>query len=224
MLYGFVPKWLEKIERRMGWIAIPNLAMLLVGLQVVGFFLILIDPKWWALLILDPRMVLQGELWRLIGFLAIPVSTSPLWMVIALYFLYFIVNGIESEWGALRTTFYVFVCLALTVAFAFIFDFEITNASYLGSTLFFAAAAIAPDYEILLFFILPVKLKWMAWLSLAFVALRFVAGTWLDRLYLLTVYANYLLFFGPYHWWQFKQWQRRRGFRQDYRGKDDDEE
>jgi hypothetical protein len=224
MLYGFTPKWLDKIERHARWLAIPNLALLLVGLQVVGFFLVLIDPRWWGLLVLDPRMVLQGELWRLIGFLALPVSVSPLWMVFALYFLYFIVNGIESEWGAFRTTFYVLVCLALTVVFSFIFDFPITSVSYVGSTLFFAAAAIAPEFEILLFFILPVKLKWLAWISLAFVVLRLVAGTWLDRLYLLTIYANYLLFFGPYHWWQFKQWQRRSKFKEQYRDRDNDEE
>ena len=222
MLYGFVPKWLDKIERKVGWLAVPNLAMPLVGFQVIGFFLVLIDRRWWELLVLDPRLVLQGELWRLIGFLALPVSTSPLWMVFALYFLYFIVNGIESEWGAFRTTFYVLVCVVLTIAFSFAFDFPIMSVSYVGSTLFFAAAAIAPEFEILLFFILPVKLKWMAWLSLAFVILRFAAGTWLDRLYLLTIYANFLLFFGPYYLWQFKQWQRRREFKQ--QDKDSDEE
>ena len=222
MLYGFVPKWLDKIERKVGWLAVPNLAMPLVGFQVIGFFLVLIDRRWWELIVLDPRLVLQGELWRLIGFLALPVSTSPLWMVFALYFLYFIVNGIESEWGAFRTTFYVLVCVVLTIAFSFAFDFPIMSVSYVGSTLFFAAAAIAPEFEILLFFILPVKLKWMAWLSLAFVILRFAAGTWLDRLYLLTIYANFLLFFGPYYLWQFKQWQRRREFKQ--QDKDSDEE
>lgn len=224
MLYGFTPKWLDKIERRASWLAIPNLAMLLVGLQVVGFFAVLIDRRWWELLVLDPRMVLQGDLWRLIGFLALPVSTSPLWMVFALYFLYFIVNSIESEWGAFKTTFYVLVCVGLTIVFSFLFDFPITSVSYLGSTLFFAAAAIAPEFEILLFFILPVKLKWLAWINLVFVVLQFVAGTWLSRLYLLTIYANFLLFFGPYYWWQFKQWQRRSRFKQDRRGDDDNEE
>lgn len=223
MLYGFVPKWLERVERQMRWIGIPNLAAYLVGLQILGFLLVYVDQKWWELLYLDPALVLQGELWRLISFLAMPLSLHPIWMVFVLYFLYFIVNGIESEWGTFRTTFYVLVCVVLTVVFSFVFRWPIVSVAYLQSTLFFAAAAIAPEYEILLFLILPVRLKWLALVSLVFVALAFVQGMWLDRLYLLTIYANYLLFFGPYHWWQVKQWQRRRRFRQQYTERDEPE-
>ena len=222
MLYGFVPKWLDKIERRLGWLAIPNLGLLLISLQGLGFLLVLFDRKCWDMLVLDPRLVIQGELWRLVGFLALPVSTSPVWMVFALYFFYFIINGVESEWGAFKTTFYVLVSVVLTIAFSFAFDVRITSVSHLGTTLFFAAAAIAPEYEILLFFILPVKLKWLAWISFVFIVLQLVAGPWLLRLYPLMIYANFLLFFGPYYRWQFKQWQRRRGFKQQYRNSDEE--
>jgi hypothetical protein len=135
-------------------------------------------------------------------------------MFLALNFLYFIVNGVESEWGEFRTTFYVLVCAVLTIAFCFAFDYSMASPGYLESTLFFAAATIAPDYEILLLFVLPVKLKWLAWISLIFIGLAFLSGSWLDRLYLVVIYANYLLFFGPYYSWQLKQWQRRRKFRQ----------
>jgi hypothetical protein len=214
MLYGFVPKWLEKIERHARWLAIPNLALLLVGLQVLGFVLVYLDPKWWGLLVLEPRLVLQGELWRLISFLAVPFSPNPLWMFFALNFLYFIVNGVEDEWGEFRTTFYVLVSAVLTIGFCFAFGSSMASPGYLESTLFFAAATIAPECEILLFFILPVKLKWLAWVSLIFIGLAFVNGSWLDRLYLVVIYANYLLFFGPYYSWQLKQWQRRRKFKQ----------
>ena len=224
MLYGFVPKWLEKVERHARWLAIPNLALLLVGLQVAGFFLVLTDPKWRGLLVLDPHMVLQGELWRLISFLAVPYSENALWMFIALNFLYFIVNGVESEWGEFRTTFYVTVCVVLTVVFSLAFGWPMASPARLQSTLFFAAATIAPECEILLFFVLPVKLKWLAWVSLIFIGLAIVSGSWLDRLYLLVIYANYLLFFGPYYLWQFKQWQRRRGFKQQYRDSDEEQD
>ncbi len=87
----------------------------------------------------------------------------------------------------------------------------------LGSTLFLAAAAIAPDFEILLFFVLPVKIVWLAWLTAAFIVWRFINGSWLDRLYLLAIYSNYLLFFGPYHYGQLKQRYRRWNFKRQLR-------
>ena len=217
MLYGFVPKWLEKLERRMPWLAIPNIALYLVGLQVLGLLLVLSDPQAREVLVLDPHLVVKGEVWRLGSFLALPLSTSLLWTAFVLYFLYFIVNGIESEWGAFKTTFYILTSALLTIAFAFAFQVPITSVQHLELTLFLAAAAIAPDYEILLFFILPVKLKWLAWLTVAFIVWQFCLGSWLTKIYLLALYANYLLFFGPYHWWQLNQWIRRRKMRGQFR-------
>jgi membrane associated rhomboid family serine protease len=223
MLYGLAPKWLEKLERLVPGLAVPNLALYLVGAQVLGFVLVLFEPKSWEFLPLVPALVLHGEVWRLVSFLAVPLSMSPIWMVFVLYFLYFIVNGIENEWGSFKTTVYVLVCILLTVAFSFATGWTITTPAHLESTLFFAAATIAPEYQILLFFILPVKLKWVAWISLAYVAWAFAVGGWLERLYLTAIYANYLLFFGPYLAWQVKQWERRRQFKHAQRDEPDEE-
>src|ERR1700722_2767911 len=198
MLYGQTPKWIDWLDRRLPGFGIPNLALYLVGLQVCGFFLTMANPNAIYLLILDPYMVLRGEVWRLITFLAVPVTFNALWMVFALYFLYFIVNGIEAEWGEFRTTLYVLVAVLLTIAFSLIFWAPIYSTTKLGSTLFLAAATIAPEYQILLFFILPVKMKWLAWVSVAYIVFSLIVGSWLSRLYLLTMYVNYLLFFGPY--------------------------
>jgi hypothetical protein len=230
MLYGLVPRWLNDLERRMPWLGIPNLAMFLVGAQAVGFLLILYQPDAGTLLTLDPSMVLKGELWRLVTFLAVPMSGSVLWMVFVLWFLYFIVNGVEEEWGSFKATFYVLVCVLLTVGFAFALylltgEVLVVNyVSYLESTLFLAAAAIAPEYQILLFLVIPVKMKWLAWMAVAFIVYQFITDNWLMRLYLLTIYANYLLFFGPYHYWQVKQWLRRRQFAQQSTHTDDGDE
>lgn len=217
MLYGQTPGWLEKIERRMPGLGIPNLAAYLVGAQALGFLLVLFEPRAWDLLVLDPRMVLKGEVWRLVTFLALPLSTSWLWMVFVLYFIYFIVNGIEEEWGEFKTTFYVLVSLALTVGFSFVFMAPITNIAHFQSTLFLAAATIAPEYRILLFLVLPVKMKWLAWITLAYILWALAAGPWLDRLYLLTIYSNYMLFFGPYFIARLKQIHRREKFRRQTR-------
>ena len=110
---------------------------------------------------------------------------------------------------------YVLVAVLLTIAFSFAFDVRIGSIIELQSTLFLAAATIAPDYQILLFFILPVKMKWLAWVSVAFIIWSLIFNSWLGRLYLLVMYANYLLFFGPYFAGRLKAFRRRRKFQHD---------
>ena len=215
MLYGQTPKWIDRLERLMPGLGIPNLALYLVGAQALGFVLALVDPQKLDLLPLDPYWVLKGELWRLVTFLAMPLSTNVLWMVFVLYFLYFIVNGIEEEWGEFRTTLYVLVSVLLTIAFSFAFRLPIISVGPLESTLFLAAATIAPEYQILLFLVLPVKMKWLAWLAVAAIVWELIFGMWLERLYLLTMYANYLLFFGPYFAGRLKAYHRRKKFQRD---------
>ena len=211
------PKWLQVLERRFQWLAVPNIATFIVGLQFIGFVLVVSDPDWRWRLALIPESVLQGEIWRLITFLALPISLSPFWLLFVLWFLYFIVDGIENAWGAFRTTFYILISVLLTICFSLVFMVPITYVGDLESTLFLAAAALNPEYQILLFLVLPVKIAWLAWLTGAFVLWRFFTGSWLDRLYLLAIYSNYLLFFGPYHYWQVKQryrrWQLKRQFK-----------
>jgi len=211
------PKWLQVLERRFQWLAVPNIATFIVGLQFIGFVLVFSDSEWRWRLALIPESVLQGEIWRLITFLALPISLSPFWLLFVLWFLYFIVDGIENAWGAFRTTFYILISVLLTICFSLVFMVPITYVGDLESTLFLAAAALNPEYQILLLLVLPVKIAWLAWLTGAFVLWRFFTGSWLDRLYLLAIYSNYLLFFGPYHYWQVKQRYRRWQFKRQMR-------
>ena len=97
-MFNSDPKWLRFLERRIGWIAIPNIAILLITLQALGFIAINMNPGFAAILALIPEAVLQdGEYWRLITFLAMPLSNSVLWMFFVLWFLYFILGTLESE-------------------------------------------------------------------------------------------------------------------------------
>jgi membrane associated rhomboid family serine protease len=208
------PKWLQKLERYMPWLAIPRIAIILITLQAFGFFLVNTDPLWMQRLALLPDHVLVGhEWWRLVTFLALPLSLSPIWMIFACWFLYSILDWIENEWGAFKTTLYVGVSIILTIIFALVFNYPVWSVQEFNSTLFLAAAALFPDQEIRLYMVLPVKMKYMGWLSLAFFGYHLFAGDWLDRLFLITIYSNYFLFFGPQLISQVKDWKRRRDYR-----------
>jgi hypothetical protein len=211
------PRWLNRLERIFGWVAIPHIAVIFVTLQALGFLMLSADPIWLTRLALVPELVSVGEYWRLITFLALPVSMSLIWVIFSLWFLYFILNMIESEWGAFKTTLYVLVSILVTIGFSFTFDFPITNVSDFQSTLFLAAASLFPDYEIRLYFAIPVKMKWMAWLSIAFLFYKFFNSGSIGKLYLLAIYSNYLVFFGPAMLGQVKQWIRRENFKRKMR-------
>jgi hypothetical protein len=207
------PKWVRFLERRFSWIAIPNIAILFVTLQAFGFLFTLMDPIWVSRLALVPEAVRNGEYWRLVTFLALPLATSPIWIIFMLWFLYFIIDAIEQNWGAFKTTLYILISISLTIAFSFIFQYPVTQISGFESTLFLAAAALFPEMQVQLFMIVPVKMKWLAWLTLSFILYQLILGNWVDRIYLLSIYSNYLAFFGPAHINRIKQIIRRRKYR-----------
>jgi membrane associated rhomboid family serine protease len=208
------PAWLRTLSKKLNWLAIPNIAVIFLTLQVLGFFFVYSDPVWIERLCLIPQAVLRGEVWRLVTFLALPLSMSPIWMIFSLWFLYYILNSVESEWGAFKTTFYILVSIVLTLIFSFVFGYPVTSISDFVSTLFLATAALFPETEIMLFMVVPVKMKYLGWMTLGFLGLRLLQGTWIDRLYLVTIYSNYLIFFGPALIARAKQWQRRRKYNQ----------
>jgi membrane associated rhomboid family serine protease len=211
------PRWLDRLERRLGWVAVPNIAVLLVTLQALGFLCALSDPIWIERLALIPQLVLAGEAWRVLTWLAIPLSFSPIWLFFVLWFLYFILNLIENEWGAFKTTLYVLVSIVVTVAYSLAFGYPVLEASNFESSLFLASAALYPEMEVRLFFAIPVKVKWLGWLTGAFIIYRFAMGDWLDRFYLLAIYSGYLLFFGPAQLERARLAIRRRKFRSKFR-------
>jgi hypothetical protein len=215
MLDGQTPRWIDRLEQLMPGLGIPNLALYLCGAQALGFFIVLANPQALGLLVLDPYLVLHGELWRLVTFLAVPLTLSPLWMVFALWFLYFIINGIEQEWGEFHTTLYVLTAVLLTIMFAFAFGIWIADIRPLQSTLLFAAATIAPEFQIMLFLVIPFKLKWSAWIAAALLVYEFIVTPWPFRLYGPVMCVNYLLFFGPYFSGRLKAYQRRKKFQHD---------
>ena len=206
------PHWLQKLEKRFGAFAIPNLPIVMVGIQVFGLFVLYANAEGIQKMILYPDFVIAGQVWRLITFMAVPQVTNIIFALFVLWFLYFIVSTLEAEWGDFFTTVYILIAWLVSVGFSFVFNVPIWGMSEITSSLFLAVAVLFPEHEILLYCIIPVKMKWLAWLAVAYLIFRLITGSNLDRLYLMLIYMNYLLFFGSYHIGQFQALQRRRKF------------
>src|SRR6266513_864633 len=186
---------LDKLERRLGFLGIPGFMRIIVGFNALVFLLLRLNPGFRSVLELDPGQIRHGEVWRLITYIFLPQTDSFLWILLLLWFLWFIGEGLEQAWGAFRLTLYFFVGMIGTTAAAFFFGARFSN-SMLYASLFYAFARFYPDQVIYLFFVLPVKIKWVAWVSAAFLILGFAGGSNSYRMALIAALANYLIFFG----------------------------
>ena len=201
-----IERLLNRLERRFGEIYIPHFAYVLVGLKLVGLVLMRGNPQVYARLIFIPEKVLQGEWWRLLGFLCIPETSNLFWLFFELYLLVLFVNGLEQRWGAFRVNVYYLCGYVLSVSFSLLTGWTLGDASYLNRTLMLAFAALYPNFPLYLFFIISVPIKWLALLIWAWMAYTFITAPWMGRIFLLVIISNYLLFFGPSHWQSVKQY------------------
>ena len=189
--------WLDKVERKMRWFAVPNLMMLLSGLMLAVFLLELALPEEAVsqYLWLDWNAVRAGQLWRVLSFLILPPASSPFFLLFSLYFFCLMGNGLESQWGTSKFTLFYTVG-ALGTIIGSLFTGFATN-QYLNLSLFLAFAAIYPNYTVMVFFILPVKVKYLALLDVLLYLYLFFQIGWPERVALLLSLANVLLFFSP---------------------------
>lgn len=187
----------NRLEAKFGRWAIEGLIGYVVAAQAASYVLNQIFPGFAMAMVLDRKSVIAGEFWRCLTFLFFPPDTSPIWLIFALYLLYLYGSGLERAWGAFRFTLYYFLgALGTVLGALFIVSGPVTNI-YLNLSIFFAFAMVLPDFELLLFFILPVKIKYLAMLGSVPIFLGLYRGPWEIRISIMASLANFLIFFGP---------------------------
>jgi len=187
--------WLNKLERRLEPLAIPNITLYIVIAQVFVLLAVLLGQIQLSQLHLWPVLVTQGEVWRLFTFVAVPPSTGML-VAFALYLFYLYGNALEDYFGVVRYNLFLLVGYLLTVGLAFISPYAAATNLFLGGAVFLAFAFLNPDFTLNLFFILPVKIKWIALITWVFYGFTFIVGGATERLGVLAATGNFLIFFG----------------------------
>ena len=152
--------WVEKLDRKFGRYAIPNLTLLIVCGQLTGFFLGHIKPEQLEQWELVASRLQEGELWRLVTFPMVPPG-SGLLVLFGIYLFYLMGTALEHTWGTFRYNVYLLIAYLCTVAVSFLApELPMSNA-YIGGSVFLAFAWLYPEFQLLLMFILPVKIKWL---------------------------------------------------------------
>jgi hypothetical protein len=187
---------------------IPNLMRYIIfGTAVVYLLTVFAGYSAVSFLAFSWNGICHGELWRLVTFIFMPDYTSAnqiIWMIFFLYLYYMIGTTLEREWGTAKFNLYYLSGVLLTVIGGVISGLVtgsawIAGTSYVNLSMFFAFAMMYPDMQFLLFFIIPVKVKWLAWLDGAFFAIAILLSLFqLDVLgVLLPIIAllNFVVFF-----------------------------
>lgn len=187
--------WTDKLERRFGRLGIPNLInVILAGQLIAGLITLFFDknlPYW---LWLTSGDVLHGQLWRLVTFLFYPDWVYGLLGILNLLFYWWAGNALNQVWGDFKTTLYI--ALGVLGAWVSAFVLGYGDASGIFLSLFFAYAWMWPEQQVLLFGILPLKIKWLGWFELAMWVLQFLRSGPAGKLSLVLGLAGFLGFFG----------------------------
>ncbi len=205
-------RWLNKLERKFGKYAIPNLMNIIVfGMAIVFAIDTFINPEYQvnlsSLLYFDRDLIWSGQIWRIITFVFLPPDSSLLFILFALYFYWMVGSALEAQWGAFRFNVFYFTGVISTIIAGCITGYAFN--AYLNMTLFLAFAILYPNFQVLLFFFIPIKIKWLAWIDAILLAVTFVFNSWPGRVVLLVSVGNLLLFFGKDMFYEVKLFFRR---------------
>lgn len=218
-------KFLNKLERKFGRYAVHNLSLYLIIGYVIGYVIELFHPDMLNYLTLDPYAVLHGQIWRLVTWVLNPPSGLSIFTIIMLLFYYSLGTNLERTWGAFRYNVYIFGGILCSIIGCFLIfgimcigNMDVllfgTEAGaqvlglwcslyfstyYINLSIFLAFAACYPDMQVMLYFIIPVKIKWLAWLDVAYLVYQIVivmrAGAWPAVIAIVASLLNFLIFF-----------------------------
>ncbi|NLK28837.1 MAG: rhomboid family intramembrane serine protease [Clostridiales bacterium] len=200
-------KLIYKLERKFGRYAIPNLMKYVVMLYMIGLVVgTILPPKFYTrFLSLNFEMIKRGQVWRIITFIIPNISINDLlFVILSAYLFYMIGNALERAWGAFRFNLYFFSGIFFNILASFIM-YLITGKSlspsldYLYGSMFFAFAALYPDTQFFIYFIIPIKAKYMAWFNGALyifnIIQNLIVGNFFGVIPIIVSMANFLIFF-----------------------------
>lgn len=203
-------KFIYKLERKFGKYAIHELPAIVIALYVAGYLLSVGAPNILNYCRLDPYYILHGgQIWRIITWLIVPPSSLDIFTIIMLFFYYSIAKVLSRTWGDFLFNVYIFGGVILTVIGSFliylialaVYGQPVAGIGYYISTyyinmsIFLAFAVTYPNMEVLLYFFIPVKMKWMGILYGALIAYDFYRTNWVGRCVIVISLLNWFIYF-----------------------------
>ncbi len=200
--------FLNKMERKFGRFAIQGLMKYIILFYVAGYLIEFLAPQAYSFLTLEPFLIFHyGQVWRLVSWVLIPPPTGNFIFAIIMIILYYqLGTALERTWGAFRFNLYIFGGMIFTVLGALLLfviygvNTPISMGSsfstyYINMTIFLAFAMCYPDMRIMLYFFIPIKMKWMAGIYAALIIYEMIISSWGGRVAIIASILNFLIFF-----------------------------
>lgn len=206
-------KFLNKMERKYGRYAISNLMKYIIILYSVGTLIDFFIPNfYYGYLSLNFDAIKQGQIWRLVTFIMAPygISANPLGILlfaIEAYLYYMIGNTLERAWGNFRFNLYILSGIFCNIIAGFVvyllFGMTFTaGLAYVFRSMFLAFAVLYPDTQLMLYAVIPIKIKWLGYLYgimliyevIYYLTLGVNAG-YAQAIAIIVAMANFLIFF-----------------------------
>lgn len=194
-------KFFYKMERKFGRYAIHNLMNYIVALYLAGFLIQQMNPGfYWDYLSLNPVALAHGQIWRIVTFLVYPPSTNMIGALLMAFLYFSIGNTLERTWGAFRFNVYFFLgvlghVIGALVGYLLFHQVWYLTAEYLNLSLFLAFAVTYPNLEFLLYFVIPIKAKWLGLVYALGVIWSFISGNMSTKSAIVLSLINFLIFF-----------------------------
>lgn len=173
--------WLNKLEQKLGKYAVPNLILYLIGAYSVGFVLNMAMPNVLSYLNFQPYYIFHGQIWRLVTWIFMPTDSNIIFLLIMMMFYYQLGMALEKNWGTFRFNAYLIGGILITevgslLVYGIIYAVfgqtaalmtssmmgQMISTTYINMSIFLAFAMMYPEMQVMLYFIIPIKMKWMA--------------------------------------------------------------
>ena len=211
--YGPIDKFCSKhprfgISNLMLYIAIAQVAVFFLDLFTRGMFSSLLS--FWA------PDILRGQVWRLVTFVVVPNSSNPFYLLLGCYFYYWIGSMLEREWGTAKFNLFYLCGIVLSAVLALVFSLmqwdlisyldriglsSVNLAYYLNLSIFLIIATLYGEMQVLLLFVIPIKMKWAALIDVVLIVVDVIQyvqmGWWVFALFPLASFVNYFIFTWP---------------------------
>ena len=190
----------EKLERKFGRYAIRDLMRYFTVLYAIGFVISIWQPMlYYQYLALDPSAILHGQIWRLVTGLIYPPGTSMLWGLLLLYMYYSLGMTLENVWGTFRFNVFMFLGVIFHILAAFVIWFAmgrvfVLTPANLNLSIFLAFALTFPEMSFYLYFVIPVKAKYLAVLYGILELYAFFTGNMAEKVTIVLSLLNLFIF------------------------------
>lgn len=163
--------WMDKLEKKWGRHAIPNLSRYFVFATAAGYLLRMVVPGLMYYFMFSAEDILHGQVWRLVTWIFMPTHTPDIFGIISLLLVVLWGNYLEMMIGTFRMNVYLWmgVIISDTGGLLIYIISHLTlgtgipvylDTYYLLSTLVLAMAICMPESELRIWFVLPLKMKW----------------------------------------------------------------